>query len=300
MIVTASTETRHRFIHAVQRHEPPGVAGIVAMIRAFAFMRASVDGRGAPLLQGALIVIAVLTGWWSLDYSARLELAAELYAFEARSLELTTRALAPGSALACLDAIAGDVVEDACERALFASPEAAAAAVSYVAAQLSLLASASDRARRPVSNLRSAQLRRALEADRFGIAAHVLAVRDSCTPDRCGPLALLDDASRINANLAERPFEAHVKRYGAGWPAAGRSPVGRNAPPISTADALGAAPKSPNNLYFPSSASIPPVNIMMAEPAASPPHDTTRAREAVAKPRKPTPGVSQTRQQAKP
>ena len=46
------------------------------------------------------------------------------------ALELAARALVPGSALPCLDAIAGDVVEDACEKAIFASPEATAAAVS--------------------------------------------------------------------------------------------------------------------------------------------------------------------------
>ena len=60
------------------------------------------------------------------------------------AFDLATRALAPGSALACLDTIAGETVENACEKALFASPEATAAAVSYVAAQLSLLAAGSD------------------------------------------------------------------------------------------------------------------------------------------------------------
>src|SRR3569833_897851 len=44
-------------------------------------------------------------------------------------------------ALACLDALAGDVVETACERAVFASAETTAAAVSYTAAQISRLAS---------------------------------------------------------------------------------------------------------------------------------------------------------------
>ena len=43
-----------------------------------------------------------------------------------------------------LDPIAGDTVEVACEKVLFASPEATAAAVSYVAAQLSILASAAE------------------------------------------------------------------------------------------------------------------------------------------------------------
>ena len=44
-----------------------------------------------------------------------------------------------GYALACLDAGAGGAIETACQKAVFASPEATAAAVSYAAARLSLL-----------------------------------------------------------------------------------------------------------------------------------------------------------------
>ena len=51
---------------------------------------------------------------------ARLKLRAE---------ELAAHALSPGSSLACLDALAGDSVETACEKALFASPANVAAAV---------------------------------------------------------------------------------------------------------------------------------------------------------------------------
>jgi hypothetical protein len=161
---------------------------------------------------------------------------------------------------------------------VFATPEATAAAVSYVSAQLSLLSWAGERARRagpgagpsaPRSSTlsaRTAQLRRAIEADRFGIAAHVLAVRDGCTADRCGAFALLQDTSRISANLVERPFDAQVKRYAASWPAAGTKPVASNVAPVTPA-APGAATKLPGNLYFPSASSIPPVNIMTAEPA---------------------------------
>ena len=111
------TTSHHRVIDVVRRRARPGVAGLVAIIDAFALMRET-SGRGVPLLQGALMAIAVFTGWWALDHFARRDLAAERRALEARELDLATRALAPGSALACLDAIAGDVVEDACERLL--------------------------------------------------------------------------------------------------------------------------------------------------------------------------------------
>ena len=297
--MTTFTVKAHRFIHAGQRRAQPGVAGFIAIVEALALMRAIFDRRGGvPLLQGALIVIAVFTGWWALELFAHRDLSAEQHAFETRVFELATRALVPGSALACLDAIAGDVVEDACEKAIFASPEATAAAVSYIAAELSLLASASDRVRSATLSLRAAQLRHAIEADRFGIAAHVLAVSGGCTPDRCSALALLHDESRVRANLAERPFDTLIKRYAASWPASERRPGAINPPPAATATVPGAPPKSANTLYFPSSDSIPPVNIMTAEPAASAPRETTGASEAAALLRKTTSRASQMRQQA--
>jgi hypothetical protein len=184
----------------------------------------------------------------------------------------------PGSALGCLDAIAGETVEGACEKALFASPEATAAAVSYVAAQLSLLASARELGHPGGTNPGTLALRRALEADRFGIVAHVLAVRDGCAPDQCSAFAWLGDTSRIKVNLAERPFDARIRTYAADWSAAGARALASTPP----SPAPSAAAKAPNNLYFPSAKSIPPVNIMTAEPppAQRPPQDTTGAAEA--------------------
>jgi hypothetical protein len=300
MRVTGFTVKAHRFIHAVQRRAQSAIAGLIAIIEAAALMRTTFDRRGVPLLHGALIIIAVFTGWWALDRLPHRDLSDEQHAFETRVFELATRALMPGSPLACLDAIAGDVVKDACEKAIFASPQTTAAAVSYIAAELSLLASASDRVRSTALSLRAAQLRHAIEADHFGIAAHVLAVSRGCTPDRCSALALLHDESRVRANLAERPFDTLIKRYAASWSASERSPEAIDPPRAVTATAPGAPSKSANTLYFPSSASIPPVNIMTAEPAASPPHETTAAREAAALLRKPTSGASQARQQERP
>jgi hypothetical protein len=298
--LTAFTLKTHRFIHMAQRLPQSAVHGLLAVIEAAALTRTHFDRRGVPLLHGALIVIAVVTGWWVLDRLPHRALSAEQHAFETQVFELATRALMPGSALACLDTIAGDVLKDACEKAIFASPETTAAAVSYIAAELSLLASASDRVRSTAPSLRTVQLRRAIEADRFGIAAHVLAVSKGCTPDRCSALSLLHDEARVRANLAERPFDTLIKRYAASWSAAERSPEAIDPPRAATATAPGAPPKSANTLYFPSSASIPPVNIMTAEPAVSPPRETAAAREAAALLRKPTSGGSQVRQQATP
>src|SRR6266403_574258 len=118
----------------------------IAAVLALALVR----GRGerASVSVAILVLILALAGWWARDHFARRDLAAAQRALDARGFELATRAFMPGSALGCLDAIAGETVEAACEKALFASPEATAAAVSYVAAQLSLLAAAGEHARR--------------------------------------------------------------------------------------------------------------------------------------------------------
>src|SRR5262245_4903953 len=254
------------------------IGAVLVLACALAFVRAGGEGRSVPALILVLILglVVALAGWWARDHFARRDLEAEQRALDTRAFELATRAFMPGSALGCLDAIAGETVEGACEKALFASPEATAAAVSYVAAQLSLLASARELGRPGGTNPGMLALRRALEADRFGIVAHVLAVRDGCAPDQCSAFAWLRDTSRINVNLAERPFDARINTYAANRPAAGGRAL------ASTPPSPSAAAKAPNNLYFPSATSIPPVNIMTAEPppAQRPPQDTTGAAEA--------------------
>ena len=125
-----------------------------------------------------------------------------------------------------------------------------------------------------------AGLRRAIELDRFGIAAHVLAVRDGCTAERCAAFALLRDADVIKANLKAQVFDQYVSRYAADWnkaapvaekAGAGRSPARLSRPPPA---------KTPvsSKYDFPSAASIPPVSIMNAEPPL--PKEATDAQAA--------------------
>lgn len=269
------------------------IAILVVAAYAFAAFRGYIDGSGRSLMQAAVVFLLALAGWWALDDLNRRDFAAERRALEARAFELTTRALMPGSALACLDPMTGEGVEHDCEKAVFATAEATAAAVAYVGGQLSLLASANNQVRGDGRGYGSelVNIRRSVEADRFGIVAHVLAVRDGCAPDRCAAFAFLQATSRISANLARRPFDAHLREHMANWQtAAPSSPVASNPPPGPSASA--ATPKVPNNLYFPSSASIPPVNIMTAEPQAPPSHDTTGAAQS----RKPASAAQSTRQ----
>src|SRR5690242_5446589 len=86
---------------------------------------------------------------------------------EARAPQPVVTATLP--ALACLEDLAGDAVLSACEKALFGSPEAAAAAVSYTAAQISRLTALGDVAAaegRLSPDMKA--LRKALERDRYG------------------------------------------------------------------------------------------------------------------------------------
>src|ERR1700720_1667025 len=155
-------------------------AVIAALFVAFCVLalgRAGREGIVEAIWRAGLLLVGAAVAWVVLDPTSAATFAAQRRALDARLLEMTTRAVMPGSALACLDATAGELVEAACEKALFATPEAAAASVAYVTAQLSLLADGGEYERRSGANYESALggLRHAVETDRFGIVAHVLA-----------------------------------------------------------------------------------------------------------------------------
>ena len=256
----------------------------------------------------------------------RVEFAAERRAIEARAAELTARAIAPGSSLACLDAVANAVVETACERSLFATPEAVAAAVAYVDARISLLAPSIALADRDPSYRPSVErLRRAIEADRFGLVAHVLMTR-GCNSSDCADLKLLRDPKRILANMKARAFDGHVRVHAAAWHPNGAAVPGRvdrvpgcrhpcrhplRPPPLppsaaltqpapapspdATTGAARAAAPATSKFDFPSAASIPAVSIMNPEPSA-PPAAEPRAAQT---PPKRTPAQPARRQTAR-
>ncbi|MGH6726599.1 MAG: hypothetical protein ACREB8_08645 [Pseudolabrys sp.] len=202
----------------------------------------------------------------------QFERGAERRALTLRYAELTTQALAPGSTLACLDGAIGETVENACEKAVFASPQSTASAVAYTAARLTLLADTVALSRQRDSDFREtmAPLRRAIELDRFGIAAHVLAVRDSCTADRCAAFALLNDANVIKSNLKAQVFDQYVSRYAGSWEKS--EPVAEKPPPAPAPAPVVSLPNPPANkpmsskYSFPSAASIPAISIMNSEP----------------------------------
>jgi hypothetical protein len=256
------------------------VAALVVVVIVFAIFRAGAAPVFAGLVRYAVILLVVVTAVAFVGRLGMQERGAERRALDARAMELTSRTIAAGSALACLDANAGETVATSCEKAVFASPANVAAGVAYVTAQLALLADGIDYASRsdPGYAVSLTALQRAVELDRFGFAAHALAIRDGCTADRCDALAMLRDASRVRANLRDHTFQRYVGRNSASWTgdASTVSQSSQPEPPTQAAPVAGLRqPSAPSatSIEFPSAASIPPVSIMNAEPAlpASPP-----------------------------
>ena len=247
---------------------PAAVAGALTaflVLLAILALRQTGARPARVLLAAAVPALAGLAATAVLDRLTVDQHATERRALLARNAELTAQAIAPGSMLACLDGGAGEGVEGSCEKAVFATPQTAAVAVAYVGARLSLLIDAVELAKRTDPSLLKAfsDTRRAIELDRYGIAAHVLASRDGCTAERCPDFAHLGDANALKTHMQENAFDGYVAHYAQAWnkgePVAEKPPSGPAAAPVSS------------GYDFPSSASIPPVSIMNAEP--KPPKD---------------------------
>jgi hypothetical protein len=228
-------------------------AGFFAIILLITLLRAE-----RSVANGALTVITLL--------AIGIAVAATIRGFGASGETAPGETRVAGSssgvalpALACIDDLAGDLVLSACEKSLFGSPDAVAAAVSYTAARINVLTTAGDATNQATPELMA--LRRAIERDRYGFVAYVLSSRDRCKPGDCGFYRALTDHNQIAGNMDEHVYEGLVGRYSATW----------NVPAAAPGAALAALPPSvptgkPTNADFPSAASTPAVNIMTAEP----------------------------------
>jgi hypothetical protein len=256
---------------------------VFIILFAVAVVRSSLVGSIALGLRLAIVVLIAWGAWLWVDHSAKRDQADERRALQARAVDLTIRAAAPGSPLACLEAAAGETVEAACERVLFANVQTVAAATALVGERLALLADIADYSTRTNASDDDIApgLRQTLERDRFGLVAQVLAVRDGCTPDACDAVSLFRDATRVQANLKDKPFDSHVARYSNDWLRKTSEPDTPTAsipvvpPTVGTIAPLpptpGAISPVPPGFSLPSAASIPPVSIMTPEPAAAAP-----------------------------
>ena len=255
-----------------------GFFGIIVLIMLLRAERSVANGALAviTLLSIGVAGAATVHGFGTTDQTASTQ---------PRAAHLTSAALPQ---LSCIDDLAGDAVLVACEKALFGSPESVAAAVAYMASQITRLTSAGGAADKSSDLL---ALRRAIERDRYGLAAYVLMARDQCTPQACAAFRSLADTRQVVSNMDERSYESLIMRYSPSW----------NAPPQAAAGLVAALPASvptgkPTNVEFPSSASTPPVSIMNPEPplgaAAPKPPAASAPRPAAAPAASPAPSPS--------
>lgn len=251
------------------------VAAIFVVLMMLAIAQAGTAAVMHTLPRAAIVIAVACASWLYFDSASQQERAAARRALDERSAALLASAMTPGSALSCLNGVSGEAVEGACEKTVFASPEAVSAAVSYVAAELDLLTDGTVYAGRfdQAYLLHMGQLQGVLQRDRFGIVAHVLATR-GCSVEKCDPANLMADPAAVFANLRDHLFEANVEKFAPAWSAghgAVATAVDAAPPPLTRAAPVSA------QYDFPSASSIPPVSIMAPEPT---PRSTTAASSA--------------------
>ncbi|MGC1279711.1 MAG: hypothetical protein WA893_16085, partial [Xanthobacteraceae bacterium] len=249
-----------------------GSAALLVFICALAFdwTRTRTMARVSVVVLGA--VLGATLAWAFLDAASFRDRSAERRALYARAAALNAESLAPGSALACLNGLAGDDVEAACEKALFAAPATVASATSYVAARFTLLADMAAYTKRGGGGITSIllPLRHSLEADRFGFVAHTLAVADHCSSDHCEALTLLGNPGQVRANLSGQTLDRYLDHYLPVWAKAPDAAAVADATSTSSTQAGAPPPHKMVNIDFPSAASIPAISIMNPEPAGPP------------------------------
>lgn len=242
-------------------------AGFFGLILLITLLRAE-----RSVANGALTVITLL--------SIAIAGAATVRVYGPAGQEAPTEARAQGSvisslpALSCLDDLAGDTVAVGCEKALFGSPDAAAAAVSATAARIDRLTALGDVAVAEKSlTVDMKALRKSLERDRYGFVAQVLVARDGCTQFDCAAFRSLTDPQQVAANMDSHLYDQLVARHAPTWnaPAGAMAALPTGLPPTAALAGLPPAMPTgkPTNAEFPSAASTPPVSIMNPEPTAT-------------------------------
>src|SRR5438445_7754947 len=231
-----------------------GFFGIIVLIT---LLRAEKSGAN-----GALTVITLLAIGIAATATIRGFGPGQGASAETRSSQSVSAGL---PALSCIDDLAGETVLTACEKVLFGSAESTAAALSYAASQITWLTAFGDVAAANAGMTPELQMvRRAVERDRYGLMAYVLAARDHCTPSDCAAFRALTDHNQIAANMNERIYEGLIARYSPSWNApVAAGPVATLAPSVPTG--------KPTSAEFPTAASPPPISIMTPEPGPAAP-----------------------------
>jgi hypothetical protein len=194
-------------------------AALLGLFFLLAVFRTSVSEVVWTVTRVGLVVVVAASAWLFFGRAIEHDRTEERRVLDQRIQELSARAMAPGSPLGCLDTTMNEALEAVCERVIFGNPATIAAATVFVASQLGLLSDAVDYINRGDSAYSPAiaGLRRAVETDRFGLVAQVLATRDGCTAAKCTQLAMLSDATRVSDHLKDGTFDGLVARYTTVW-----------------------------------------------------------------------------------
>ena len=229
-------------------------AALLGLFLLLAVFRTSASEVVWTVTRVGLVVVAAAAAWLFFGRALEHDRTEARRALDQRIQELSARATVPGSALGCLETMGNEALESVCERVIFGNPATIAAATAFVDSQLALLYDAMDYINRGDSAYTPAiaSLRRAVESDRFGLVAQVLATRNGCTAAKCTQLAAFSDATRVSDHLKDGTFDGLVARYATVW-----SQMTQQSTLAAAPTSTNAAPTSTNYEQSP----LPPANV---------------------------------------
>lgn len=197
------------------------IAGGIGLVLLLILMfRPRGDGGSGIAVLSQLAVVALIGGaaYFGLKQTEDGSRIAERKAIEDRAVALLAQSNQPGSVLGCLHAATTSTLDEACEQAIFAEPQRVAAAVGITADQVALLYDATLYAvREPAFLERFESLRKSLEADPYGLVAHVFAKDHKCIPDSCTRYRILKETDKVKANLTAQKFEGLLAKHKQNW-----------------------------------------------------------------------------------
>jgi hypothetical protein len=210
-------------------------AGFGLVLLLILVMRPRSDTSGlATLAQLALVAVVAGAAYFGLKQYENNSRFVERKAIEDRAAALLSHASQPGSVLGCLNA-ASPVLDEACEKTIFAEPQRITSAIAVTADRVALLYDATTYSTREPAFLdRFDHLRKSLEADPYGIVAHILATEHKCLPNSCPRFRIFKDADKVKANLTGRKFDDLLNKYKETWAKTG--------PGISISESLAMPP----------------------------------------------------------
>jgi hypothetical protein len=286
-------------------------AGLGVVLLLILILRPRNDPSGlATLAQLALVAVVGGAAYFGLKQNEDEARFAERKAIEDRAVLLLSQTNQPGSVLACLNVSVVPVLDEACEKTIFAEPQRITSAIAVTADRISLLYDAMNySAREPGFAERFEPLRKMLEADPYGIVAHVLATEYKCIPESCMRMRIFRESERIKANLTYRKFADLLARHKESW---AKSPASEKFGEISDILTLGIRPENsealnwgqqdsqtPSAPFTPQATSAEPTTPVAARPneAMPPPANAKQKMAPVKQKQQPVAAPEQQRQQ---